>query len=208
MYLRRWLDEPGGREAEQFLFTVIGDRITSKRWETLCQWCDESLGNSRSQTFLLGSLLPGEIVADGVSGQGCLLAGENVAKGHSSADVATFLEALAMAKDMAIRSAELATKGFDYGCLAQAFLAGYGSYSEQPLVAKATVLRRLKRLIDVAAHLGWYNYLADQATALVDLIDSQGYGLIEWVSADVSVGCAARQALDPPVILLGPDHIR
>ncbi|KAA2253092.1 hypothetical protein F0L68_33625 [Solihabitans fulvus] len=177
--LQQWLNEPSGKDSERFLFSILGEHITRDRWDDLGQWCTELLDSPQSRVLLLGSLLPGEIIAGKQAGSGCVLAAGSVASGHQASDIATLLEGLVTVTEMASRAPNLLIEAPDFASLAQAFLVGYGPMEDDRIVAQTAVLRRLSRLVDVAAHLGWNDYLSDQAAAMARHIDSEGSSLLE-----------------------------
>jgi hypothetical protein len=160
--LLAWLRTGEGPRSAARLHAEALSTMGRRRIATAIEWCAELV--TERGGLLHGAPSTGQLVMAGQGGSGLLLIGEDLAVGPAEFDLGWLAGEL------------VEHRGFrphlDYDRLIAAFLGGYPSRVDLPLVGRAAAVRHLTHTRDFSAYVGWRDELLADLRRLADVVDA------------------------------------
>ncbi|MER7580834.1 hypothetical protein [Kitasatospora sp. NPDC097691] len=170
--LLAWLGSGRGPGAAPRLYESLRGILGAERRETVRQWCAELSAGHPGDGLLHGAPGLGSVVADGRTGAGALLTGEELARGPAGFDLGWILGEFTEFR--------LLREHFGVGsdparldAARTALLDGYGPLPDRRTVRRAAVLRVFTHAHDFAAYMGWDDQLLFYGRQIAALVDEE-----------------------------------
>ncbi|MET9424347.1 hypothetical protein ABZY06_27060 [Streptomyces sp. NPDC006540] len=173
--LAAWMLRGRGPRAATAFHTVVRRQLGSGRWSQVQDWCASLATDLTDGVFLHGAPSLGSVIAGSRPGEGCLLIGEDVARGPADFDLGWLLGEFAEWRMTLLRRTPgLVMDPRDYHAALTGLCRAYGAPDEPATVGRAAVLRIFTHAHDFAAYMGWHPELTEYASTIAELIDEDG----------------------------------
>lgn len=173
--LAAWMDLGSGPRAATPFHTVVRRQFGAARWDRVRGWCEELAAGGPDDVFLHGAPSLGSVIVGREPGGGCLLTGEDVARGPADFDFGWLLGEFAEWK-MTLRRGTpgQVMEPRDYHDALSGLARAYGAPADPAWTGRAAALRVLTHAHDFAAYMGWHPELLEYAVKTAELIDDEG----------------------------------
>ncbi|MFJ8072855.1 hypothetical protein ACIQ7Q_02630 [Streptomyces sp. NPDC096176] len=173
--LAAWMRGGRGPRAATAFHTVARRRLGTARWSRVEGWCASLATDLADGVPLHGAPSLGSVIAGDVQGSGCLLTGEDVARGPADFDFGWLLGEFAEWRMTILRrSPGLIMDPRDYHAALGGLCQAYGAPADPVAAGRAAVLRVFTHAHDFAAYMGWHAELLEYASSVAELIDEDG----------------------------------
>jgi len=173
--LAAWMRHGRGPRAATAFHTVVRRRLGTARWSHLAGWCESLATDLADGVFLHGAPSLGSVIAGSRPGSGCLLTGEDVARGPADFDFGWLLGEFAEWRMTLLRGTPgLVMDPRDYHAALGGLCQAYGVPADRVAAGRAAALRIFTHAHDFAAYMGWHSELLEYASSIAELIDEDG----------------------------------
>ncbi|MEU4086543.1 hypothetical protein [Streptomyces aureus] len=173
--LASWMDAGDGPRAARAFHTVVLRRLGTARWNLVGEWCRSLATDLSGGVFLHGAPGLGSVVVGDTPDGGCLLSGEDVARGPADFDLGWLLgEFVEWRMTLLRRTPGLDLDPDDFHTALDALAEGYGAPADPVAAGRAAVLRVFTHAHDFAAYMGWHPELLEYSVKIAELIDDEG----------------------------------
>ncbi|MFF6998418.1 hypothetical protein ACFY93_26120 [Streptomyces sp. NPDC008313] len=173
--LASWMREGTGPRAAPAFHTLVRRQLGSARWDLVLEWCHSLATGLSGGVFLHGAPSLGSIVIGDAPADGCLMAGEDVARGPADFDLGWLLgEFVEWRMTLSRRTPGLDLDPHDFHSALGALADGYGAPADPVSAGHGAVLRVFTHAHDFAAYMGWHPELLEYTVKIAELIDDEG----------------------------------
>ncbi|MFE5025833.1 hypothetical protein ACFRAO_21555 [Streptomyces sp. NPDC056656] len=173
--LASWMHEGTGPRAAPAFHTIVRRQLGTARWNLVREWCHALATDLSGGVFLHGAPSLGSVVVGNAPDGGCLLSGEDVARGPADFDFGWLLgEFVEWRMTLLRRTPGLDLDPDDFHTALDALAHGYGAPADPVAAGRAAVLRVFTHAHDFAAYMGWHPELLEYTVKIAELIDDEG----------------------------------
>lgn len=173
--LAAWMHDGHGPRAAAAFHALALRQLGTARWNRVRDWCRALATDLTGGVFLHGAPGLGSVIAGRAPDGGCLMAGEDVARGPADFDFGWLLgEFVEWRMTLLRRTPGLDVDPGDFHTALTALAQAYGAPADPVAAGRAAVLRVFTHAHDFAAYMGWHPELLEYAVKIAELIDDEG----------------------------------
>ncbi|MFD3719348.1 hypothetical protein [Streptomyces sp. NPDC058674] len=184
--LAAWMNDGHGPRAATTFHSVVRRQLGTARWNRAQDWCQSLATDLTGGVFLHGAPSLGSVIVGREADGGCLLAGEDVARGPADFDFGWLLgEFVEWRMALLRRTPGLDLDPGDFHAALAALARAYGAPADPVAAGRAAVLRVFTHAHDFSAYMGWHPELLEYAVKIAELVDDEGAQALPEVLAQV-----------------------
>ncbi|MFZ3499149.1 hypothetical protein ACODT5_39065 [Streptomyces sp. 5.8] len=173
--LATWMRDGHGPRAATGFHSIVRRQFGTARWNRVQGWCQALATDLAGDVFLHGAPSLGSVIVGHAPDGGCLLAGEDTARGPADFDVGWLLgEFVEWRMALLRRTPGVDLDPGDFHAALAALARGYDVPADPVVAGRAAVLRVFTHAHDFAAYMGWHPELLEYAVKVAELIDDEG----------------------------------